>query len=515
MKYKYLISYSNIIFVSFCSLLFIIGRSKLFRDPGTFLHTVIGDQIFSSGLLPTVDTFSFTRHGSPWIAQQWLGEIIMAFIHGIAGLDGLLILAVSLIALLYSILAARIERSGMNLMLGAFILIFSLATASHHFLIRPHLATLFLIAVVYGRLIDFDQKRVSYAQLYWLIPIVTLWANLHGGVLGGLFTIGLAVLGWTVAFFTNKYHHLNSYGHIIGLWTLTVLCFIAVLINPYGYDLPLTWLRIMASPVTANLIEEHASFWTLLRIGKIDTYITFLLMLILGAFHLFLLSGTHKNDRKITWYIPIVWFLLSLSRIRHAPLFSVLSVIAIADIYPHCRWIKALGDMGLVTFKIKSTSDKFPVSTHIRFVLPIIVFTVGLLLFHGSSTLPSTSQQWVKLDPAYWPTELLPDLKRLEVKSPEGTPIFNDMLFGGFLVYYTPKFRVFIDDRCELYGDEFMIKYIKAERKDFRAWTNKYHFNIALVQHDSNYRLYFGEDPVWCLAKESSAGALYERCHDR
>ena len=38
------------------------------------------------------------------------------------------------------------------------------------------------------------------------------------------------------------------------------------------------------------------------------------------------------------------------------------------------------------------------------------------------------------------------------------------MLFGGFLIYHTPGFRVFIDDRCELYGDEFMVKYVKAGR---------------------------------------------------
>jgi hypothetical protein len=39
-----------------------------------------------------------------------------------------------------------------------------------------------------------------------------------------------------------------------------------------------------------------------------------------------------------------------------------------------------------------------------------------------------------------------------EGEHPDGTPIFNEVLFGGFLIYLTLGLRVFIDDRCELYG---------------------------------------------------------------
>jgi hypothetical protein len=53
--------------------------------------------------------------------------------------------------------------------------------------------------------------------------------------------------------------------------------------------------------------------------------------------------------------------------------------------------------------------------------------------------------------------ELLPDLQAYEKNHPPGTPIFNEMLYGGFLIYYTPHLRIFIDDRCELYGDEGLL----------------------------------------------------------
>ena len=122
MKIKNIFGFHAWIFGSVWLLLFMAGKSKLFRDPGSFFHTVIGEHILDTAHLIYWDSFSFTRFGEPWIAQQWLGECIMAVIQRLAGLDGLLVVTVSLIALLYSHLALRIERSGMNLALGSLIL---------------------------------------------------------------------------------------------------------------------------------------------------------------------------------------------------------------------------------------------------------------------------------------------------------------------------------------------------------------------------------------------------------
>ena len=100
MKLKSIFGFHAWIFFSVWLLLFMAGKSKLFRDPGTFSHTVFGEHILDTGHLIYQDSFSFTHFGEPWIAQQWLGECIMAAIQRLAGLDGLLVVTVSLIALL-------------------------------------------------------------------------------------------------------------------------------------------------------------------------------------------------------------------------------------------------------------------------------------------------------------------------------------------------------------------------------------------------------------------------------
>src|SRR5207248_348962 len=65
-------------------------------------------------------------------------------------------------------------------------------------------------------------------------------------------------------------------------------------------------------------------------------------------------------------------------------------------------------------------------------------------------------------DPADSPIRLLPELRAYAGTRPPGTPIFNDMLFGGFLIYFTPDLKVFVDDRCELYGDRWLGEYADA-----------------------------------------------------
>jgi len=492
-------------------LLFEAGRGTLFRDPGSFSHTVIGAHILDTAHLIYRDSFSFTRFGEPWIAQQWLGECIMAATQRMAGLDGLLVVTVSLIALLYSNLALRIERSGMNLALGSLILALSLAASSHHFHVRPHIATIFFMTIVYSRLCDVESKRKSISTLIWLIPVLVIWSNIHGGVLGGLFTLLIAAAGWTLACRLGLKSPFPGKKSLIHLWVITLLCFATPPVNPYGLKLPETWMDIMGSDAVSQLIQEHASVVTLLHYGEASSYVTISLLLCLGLFYSGLLAGTDRKVRRVTWYIPLVWFFLSLSRIRHAPLFAMMAVVAIAEIFPYCRWVRSLGDRGLITFRVRETAREAKVGSTARYLLATVVTAVALITFHGSAILPSTGQKWVKLDGAHWPIEILPELQAIEKSRPRGTPIFNDMLFGGFLIYHTPGFRVFIDDRCELYGDEFMLKYVNARGADFEAWTKAYHFDLALLLPDSNYRKYFEGNPDWRVIKSCRAAVFYQK----
>ena len=172
----------------------------------------------------------------------------------------------------------------------------------------------------------------------------------------------------------------------------------------------------MGSSAVSELIQEHASVATLLHFGETTSYVTITLLLCLGLFYSALLAGTNRKDRKVTWYIPLIWFFLSLLRIRHAPLFAMMAVVAIAEIFPYCRWVRSLGERGLMTFRVREMAHTVMAWTVSRYLLPAIMMGVALIVFHGSAQLSSTAQKWVKLDSAHWPIEILPELQAIERK---------------------------------------------------------------------------------------------------
>ena len=115
-------------------------------------------------------------------------------------------------------------------------------------------------------------------------------------------------------------------------------------------------------------------------------------------------------------------------------------------------------------------------------------------------------EQAIQLDPHYawaWNGKGLAfaALQRWQHNQPGGTPIFNELTFGGFLIYYTPGYRVFIDDRCELYGNEWLygrellLKYDRAMTQDpaqVDRWVRLYKLNFALVRTGSPMDAYLG-----------------------
>src|SRR5580704_19209141 len=62
-----------------------IGWQRLLKDADTTLHIRIGQQILSSGSIPSIDAFSFSKPGGAWFAFEWLSEVIFAAAYNLTG----------------------------------------------------------------------------------------------------------------------------------------------------------------------------------------------------------------------------------------------------------------------------------------------------------------------------------------------------------------------------------------------------------------------------------------------
>lgn len=492
------------LFLCLWSFLMIGGRSKFFQDPGTFWHTVVGRQMLATGGLIYRDSFSFTFAGQRWSPHQWLGECLMALLHQADELDTLLLATVTILASLYTWLALRLVRQGLHWSLAALLVGLVIAASSSHFHVRPHIGTIVFMGLTYSFLCDFEAGRIGLSRLLWLLPMYALWTNIHGGLLGGLGTMGFALAGWTLAKLLGKPSPINRLGQIPVLALLILGCGLTAFINPYGARLPAIWLEIMNADLP-KIIQEHAP----LNPAKPDGW----MVLAFGLVYLIMLAGTLPRWPRVTWLLPLIWFYLTCTRIRHAPLFSITAALAIADMLPHTRWAALLARAGSDLFQFRLTLvPSPPLRLPWRPMLaPCVMVLTALGLQLLQVPVPVLGHGWARLDPAYWPVEVLPDLEANQARNSGGTPIFNEYLFGGFLIYKTPGFRVFVDDRCELYGDRWLEDYVRAEWTETEQFLKRWTFDLALTGTGSGFDRYFANSPAWVRLSKTDTATLYRR----
>ena len=498
------------------ALLLTTTSARFFRDPGTFWHTVTGERLLAEGFF-TTDSYSFTHAGQEWIPSQWLAELAMAGLHRLAGWEGLLWGTAISLATFFGWLAGRFVHAGCHPLLAVTLVAPIFGLCCTHFHARPHLASLVLLGLVVAQLCDVENGRMSRRRLGLFIPLVIVWTNLHGGVLAGLATIGLVFAGWGGVWlvqrsrlkstaFAARWHvpPLTTAGSLVQLGVVGVLCLGGLFVNPYGVGLLRMWQRIMQADLP-QIIAEHAPLSLTEPAG--------LGVLLLGLGYVLMLRGTRPAKMRIVWLLPGVFFYLALSRVRHVPLFAVVTAVCLADLLPHHRWLQKLARSSDLFVTDASVGAAQSVSW--RWLLAARSLPLLLVLVPG--VWPVTS---VQFDRNYWSVDLVEDLRREAARS-ASPRILNEDLFGGFLIYHVPELPVFVDDRCELYGEEFLKTYVDAPRHQagkIRYWRERYQLNLALTRRDvqpdgtsldSDYTRYFRTARDWQLVRETPAAALF------
>jgi hypothetical protein len=350
------------------------------------------------------------------------------------------------------------------------------------------------MGLVFAILCNVESGRWPAVRLAWLVPIFALWANLHGGALGGLATVALVLGGWcVVGRFGSPATHTALKCRTMAM--LLAACALAVFVNPYGVALPLSWLEIMRLSLP-EVIQEHK------RLDLADPAAA--MVLVLAAAYLLALGGVPWRAWRVTWLAPLVWLLLSLDRIRHAPLFALLAALALAEILPKSRWARWLVEHDYLPHPSDAkSSNNFAAAA----LCAIAVLAVASIVALGG---PTAEPRWARLDPQLWPVKLLPQLEQIE--HTENRRVFNTLDYGGFLIFHCPRLAVFIDDRCELFGDERLRAYALAEREapeQLHAWQARYGFAHALVRRHSPFDLYLSRHAAWEQVGCDAAAALY------
>jgi hypothetical protein len=225
--------------------------------------------------------------------------------------------------------------------------------------------------------------------------------------------------------------------------------------------------------------------------------------------YVFLLAGVRERPR-VTWLLPLIWMLQAADRVRHAPLFTVVAMVVAAEIWPVTVWARRLA---------VRRPDLYDPATGLQgtrrdVIIPAVIVLLAAVLQATGTRVPLVGAGWVRLDPQRWPVEVLDSIRA------HGGPrarVFCECEFGGFLIYHAPGYRVFFDDRFELYGADMLREFVRAGAEGtadrMAEWQSQYgRFDAALVRPGGGFDRYFRRRPdEWVLIAEGGAARFYIR----
>lgn len=216
----------------------------------SWLELVTGRLIWQHGV-PHHEILTYISHGNVWIDQQWLSQLASYAIYLLGGLGLLGVVNVALLVgpVAAATFAARRFGAPFRSVLLALPVCIALVAPSREvrtqeFIIPLFVATAYLLAA--------DSRRPS-RRVYWCLPMLVLWANLHGTVTLGAGLVGLR--GVTVAW-ERRALLLHSWRAWARPVALAAGALVSIMITPYGLGIVGYYRSTMASSTLRHFVTE-------------------------------------------------------------------------------------------------------------------------------------------------------------------------------------------------------------------------------------------------------------------
>lgn len=455
------------------------------QDPDTWWHIAVGNRILRTHVWPTHDIYSFTVHGNPWIADEWIGEVLMALVtHFGATLAALAWLRVGIASLLMLVLFYYAYLRSRNFT-AAFLACAAVYWLSYgFFMLRPELLGYIYLIIV---LILLERFRLRKQKSLWLLPVIFLfWINTHG-----MFPLGLAAI---VIYYLCGLRNWQYGGLQTKKWTskerlhlVTVLLFsiLALLFTPYGS-------KLAAYPIYRSFYEtftvSHIAEWQPINFANAWSQITLVVILLFFLGSLIIRPKWHLEEMI---FLALAFFGACIHR-RMFMLFAIIFAPMLAAML--AEWIP---DLGL-------RKNRAVLNAALMLLLAICM----VKLF------PSHKQLAQSVDRMY-PAKAVRYLR----KHPVPGPMFNEYLWGGYLIWKLgPKHQVFIDGRADLYGPSGVFAdyvHMVQLRPQTLFLLRKYSIRSCLLKRKAPLGNLLAALPNWHVVYKDSLSILYVRNPER
>lgn len=443
--------------VALLSCLFAFVSTHPIRPQDYWWHLAAGQQIVTSGHIPTTDVYSYTAPGAAYPSYQvyWLAEALLHLGYAGGGPELNTLFHSLLITATYGLLLLLCWRVSGNGRLAVVCTLVAVALGIDNWNLRPQ-ALAYFFGVVYLWLIYRERRGECGHYSIALFPLIMIaWANCHGSFPLGLVLVAMWAIEGIVQYRRDRELPFGS-----AALPLVVLAtgLAALWFTPMHFGI-ISYLReLSAHPVVRALPEwAPASFATKDGIVFFIALPLSLTALIIGrrqltVFHV--LSFILFALLALTTGRAIIWFGLAL-----APILA-----------------ETLGPMVTVTER--------PVSKADRVVLPALVGVFLLLMvvtlpwFKAHLPLSPQKQPLLSLETPVNSTQWL-----LDHNPPPR--LFHHMSYGSYLIYAAyPRYQVFVDPRIELYPPEIWAEYDRLSRAQpgWQELVKRYSINTMMLE---------------------------------
>jgi hypothetical protein len=467
----------DIIFIIWVVVIPVGFGSRLINSDGdTARHLRLGEMILQQGDLPRTDTFSFTMAGKPFIAFEWGSEAVFALAHRAAGLPGVAVLAGLVLALTYALVARFLIRRGGDPLLAYFVSMAAAVLSAAHWLARPHLFTMLAVVLLIDLL-----ERPTRPPLWLYFVLFVVWANLHGGFFFGCVTIGIYLTGellegWLAVgerradWFARARHHAAALG----------LALAASLVNPNGWRNLAHVAGFFGNSAILRQTQEFMSpdFHTIN--GKL-----FLLMLlvVVATFAL-----TRRRPTLPVLLIVLANIAFSLISQRNIELFALVAVPLLALTFDAEWRVLPILRRPKEVFQREHEGSYGGVAAAICSLVLVGVALAGGKVA-GVEIVPD------RYDPKTFPVVAVAEGRRARLQG----RMFNNFIWGGYLLQAWPEQRVFIDGGTDHYGDTLFNQYIQVWNLEpgWREVMRRHGIDLAIVSPSSRLAHELAEHQGW------------------
>lgn len=465
--------YNYLLLACFALFLCYFTTFKITGDDDVFWHMATGKYVLQTHTVPSTDIFGYMTQGQEWMPFEWGWDVVTYSIYSFSGYDGLSVFRTVILLLifyLYFLILRKFKISYTISFISLFFLAFGIIDRLSP---RPHLMSylsfaLLLLIIVQYRYIN----RNNYKILFFIPLIFLVWANMHMGIIAGMFLLGLYVFSEIIIYFnpgkfSTKEIPALTKPELVRLLLIFLAAILVMFINPNFYQ---TYLY--AYNHTKMKMLETVNEWMSPFSSKYnDSFVSIIYKVMLFSGILVLIYSAKKKD-----LFPALLFI-------GFAIYSVRAMRFTVD-YVLIMFVFLVVSINYFIESVKNENLRNIIFHNSVIKIVLSAFFIFLTVSVSSNDLYLKYLKYYRvsgfgINSDFIPTQMFDFMKESKITE-LSDKIFNHFGTGGFFVWNFPEKKNFIDSRN--LNDDIFFKYnqLIAKQSGFEQKLNEYGIEYSI-----------------------------------